>query len=216
MNLDHSEPELQFKVVLLGDSQVGKTSLINRQLHGYQPPNPNPTIGCHCNEILMKVNDREIILQVWDTAGQEIYRALVPVYLRGAKAAIILYDITEAESFNSLSRWYEFLHGTVSDTTPTFLVANKIDLISPNLLTTEKQTNYNPQYKPRQAVDDDEARIFAEANDSKFFKVSAIKGIGIDDLFTAIAEEMIKLMLADSVQINNALHEQGGRKKCCF
>lgn len=208
--------DMQFKVVVLGDSQVGKTSILNCQLHGYQPPNSNPTIGCHCNEITMDVDDKSVILQVWDTAGQEMYKSLVPVYLRGARAAIVVYSVTDKESFNSLNLWYKFLHETLSEKIPVFLVANKIDLISPNLLTTEKQTNYNPQYKPRQAVDDDEARIFAEANDSKFFKVSAIKGIGIDDLFTAIAEEMIKLMLTDSVQINNALHEQGGRKKCCF
>lgn len=205
MNLDHSEPELQFKVVLLGDSQVGKTSLINRQLHGYQPPNPNPTIGCHCNEILMKVNDREIILQVWDTAGQEIYRALVPVYLRGAKAAIILYDITEAESFNSLSRWYEFLHGTVSDTTPTFLVANKIDLLS-------KTDNQNSQpYK--QAIDNSTAQATAASYHSHFFKVSALTGANVDALFTSIAQELLKT----NSEINSceATLEVSDNKKCC-
>lgn len=207
--------DMQFKVVILGDSEVGKTSILNCQLHGYQPPNSNPTIGCHCNEITMDVEDKTVILQVWDTAGQEMYKSLVPIYLRGARAAIVVYSITDKDSYNSLNLWYKFLNETLTEKIPVFLVANKIDLISPNLPTAEKPPNYNPLYKPRQAVDDDEAKVFAETNNSKFFKVSAIKGIGIDDLFTEIAKEMIKSLTSDSVPIHNVLHEQTGKKSCC-
>jgi Ras-related protein Rab-21 len=87
------------KVVLLGDSRVGKTSIIARQLQGFQSPTVNPTIGCHCSEIAVGPDDSKIVLQVWDTAGQEMYRALVPVYLRNARAALLVYDVTDRESF---------------------------------------------------------------------------------------------------------------------
>ena len=201
----------------MGDSQVGKTSILNCQLHGYQPPNSNPTIGCHCNEITMNVEDKTVILQVWDTAGQEMYQSLVPVYLRGARAAIVVYNITDKQSFNSLNVWYEFLHQTISEQIPVFLVANKIDLLSPNVANNENSNNFNSnsQLKLRQAVDDDTAISFAKAHNSKFFKVSAIKNIGIDELFTAIAEEMIKFMLTDSVPVHTVLKEQDNKKKCC-
>ena len=85
---DNPSAPIQYKVILLGDALVGKTSIICRQLHGYKPQT-TPTIGCHFNDIIMNVGQTQISMQVWDTAGQEMYRALVPIYLRGADHSII-------------------------------------------------------------------------------------------------------------------------------
>lgn len=215
MIIPQSASDIQFKVVILGDSQVGKTSILNCQLHGYQPPNLNPTIGCHCNDITMDIEDKTVILQVWDTAGQEMYKSLVPVYLRGARAAIVVFSITDKESFNSLDLWYNFLHETLTEKTPVFLVANKIDLIKPNLSAEEKLNVPNNQQNYKQIVDDNTLNSFAETHDSKLFKVSAIKGTGVEELFTAIAQEMIDLMLTDASPVHKTIHEQSSKKKCC-
>jgi small GTP-binding protein len=156
------------KLVLLGDSRVGKTSIISRKTLGYQPATQKPTIGCHWSEVRVAVDSAEVTLQVWDTAGQEMYRALVPVYLRGARAALLVYDISDRGSFESLGHW----HGVLADVAPAgfaaFVVANKIDL-------------------DNDAVDDAEGRRFAAACDAAFFRVSAVTGAGLDALFEAVA-----------------------------
>ena len=164
------------KVVILGDSRVGKTSILSRQMLGYQPPTQNPTIGCHCSEI----------------------HVTVPVYLRGAQAAILVYDITDRESFKSINHWYEILVDVVSTGTPIFLVGNKIDL--------EKDA----------VVDDQSARAFAQSHNSQLFKVSAMTGQGLDGLFQAIAskilEDEVNNKTVSGVSIDG---ENAEKKKCC-
>jgi small GTP-binding protein len=165
-----------FKVVLLGDSRVGKTSLITRQLLGNTPSAENPTVGCHCCEIRVAVGYSEVALQVWDTAGQEMYRSLVPVYLRGARAALLVYDVTDVNSFGSLGHWFDILAEVVPSGASLFVVANKIDL------------------EAEAAVGDAQARQFAAVHGAQFFKVSAITGFGMQPLFDAIAKGMAQVV----------------------
>ena len=172
-NINAKDPVLSHKVVLLGDSRVGKTSIISRQMLGYQPPTQNPTVGCHCSEIPVTVDGKSITLQVWDTAGQEMYRSLVPVYLRGAQAALLIYDVTDRESFKSLGHWRDILMDVVSTDTCVFVVGNKIDLES------------------EAVVDDAQATQFAKQYNSELFKVSAVTGEGLDSLFESIGERIV-------------------------
>jgi small GTP-binding protein len=160
------------KIVILGDSEVGKTSIITRQMLGYQPAAQRPTIGCHCSEIHVTVDNRNVTLQVWDTAGQETYRALVPVYLRGARGAILVYDVTDHDSFLSLGHWHDILVGVVSTGLTLFVVGNKIDL------------------EDDAVVEDVHAQQFATGHRAQLFKVSAATGDGLDALFEAIARQM--------------------------
>jgi small GTP-binding protein len=161
-----------FKVVLLGDSRVGKTSLIARQLLGGAPSPENPTVGCHCCEIRVAIDYSEVALQVWDTAGQEMYRSLVPVYLRGARAALLVYDVTDVNSFGSLGHWFDILMDVVPAGASIYVVANKTDL--------ENET----------VVVEEQAKQFAAVHGAHFFKVSAITGIGTQALFEAVAKGM--------------------------
>lgn len=184
------------KIVILGDSKVGKTSILTRQMLGYQPPTQNPTIGCHCSEIHVDVNGTTITLQVWDTAGQEMYRALVPVYLRGAQAAILVYDVTDRESFKSISHWYEILVDVVPNI-PVFLVGNKIDLSN------------------EAVVDDQSARAFAESHNSQLYKVSAMSGEGLDPLFGSLAQKIIDDEVNNKTVTGVQLNNNSGSKGCC-
>jgi small GTP-binding protein len=163
-----------YKVVLLGDSRVGKTSIITRQMLGYQPATQNPTIGCHCSDIHFSLDNQEVSLQVWDTAGQETYRALVPVYLRNAQTALLVYDVTDRESFQSLGHWHEILTEVVPSGVNIYVVANKIDL------------------EESAVIEDIQGKQFAEVHNAQFFKVSAVTGVGLDALFEQIARKMLE------------------------
>jgi small GTP-binding protein len=162
------------KVVLLGDSRVGKTSLITRKAHGEPQLDTKATVGCQCNDLCLVVGKRQVNIQVWDTAGQEMYRALVPVYLRGTHAAILVYDTTDKDSFQSLPEWWSLLDETISPTTPLFVVANKIDLVD------------------AQEVSHDLGKQFAETHKASFHLVSALNGAGVDELFQDIAAGLLK------------------------
>jgi small GTP-binding protein len=160
------------KVVLLGDSRVGKTSIIARQLLGTPAGAQAATVGCHCSQIRVAAGGEPVVLQVWDTGGQEIYRSLVPVYLRGARAGLLVYDIADLESFRSLGHWYDLLHDAVPAGVRLFVAANKADLAE------------------RAAVDDGLAAEFAAVHGALFFRVSAATGEGLPALFERIALEL--------------------------
>jgi small GTP-binding protein len=162
------------KVVLLGDSQVGKTTLIRYQFQGFDPTSPIPTIGCHCTDFVFMIDNKPLNMQVWDTAGQEMYRALVPVYLRDAEGAIIVYDIAEKNSFDALDYWMDLLFDTVSSATVVFLVANKLDLVNES------------------AVKEEDGMAYAAAHKATFFKACATLGQGVDEIFQGMATEIVR------------------------
>lgn len=183
------------KVVLLGDSKVGKTSILCQQLNGYHMANQNPTIGCHCNDLTIFVEDKPVTMQLWDTAGQEMYRALVPVYVRGASAAIIVYDVTERNSFTGLKTWVDLIHDKVPGSVPIYIVGNKTDLTNATV------------------VSDQEARAFAESIEASLYKTSALMGLGISELFHDIALALSKSKTVDALAIDPESNES--RKGCC-
>jgi small GTP-binding protein len=170
--LPNERVKMSHKVVLLGDSRVGKTSMITRQMLGYQPPVLGPTVGSQTAEVRVTIDTKDITLEIWDTAGQEIYRSIVPIYLRGARAVILVYDVTDPYSFASLVHWQEALRDTVPPGTPLYVVANKIDLAG------------------QIAVSEPQAKQFAATHQAQFFRVSAITGQGLDILFETIAKRM--------------------------
>lgn len=192
---DKAQPP-SHKVVILGDSRVGKTSILARQMLGYQPPTQSPTIGCHYSEIRVTVDNTPVVLHVWDTAGQEMYRALVPVYLRGAQAALLVYDVTDRESFKSLGHWRDILMDVVPTNTVVCVVGNKIDLADDAV------------------VDDDQARQFASHIGSKLFKVSAVTGHGLDELFDEVARRILEGEEADQTMTGLQAAEPG-KTGCC-
>jgi small GTP-binding protein len=164
--------QISHKVVILGDSKVGKTSIITRQVRGCEPAPQPATVGCHCSDVRIALADAAVTLQLWDTAGQEVYRALVPIYLRGARAGVLVYDTTDRESFASLGHWHHLLAGAVGDGVALFVVGNKVDL------------------EADAAIDDGEVRRFAELRGAQLFKCSAANGLGLAELFAAIARSV--------------------------
>ena len=99
-----------FKIVLIGDSAVGKSNLLARFARDEFYPNSKSTIGVEFQTQKMEINGKEIKAQIWDTAGQERFRAVTSAYYRGAVGALVVYDISRRPTFDSIGRWLNELH----------------------------------------------------------------------------------------------------------
>ena len=164
----------RFKVVTVGDSSVGKTALVTRMSDEVFNQSYVPTVGSQFVTIPQKIDGRDINMEVWDTAGQEVYRSLVGFYTREAKGAILVFDVTSKPSFESLSHWLSFLEEQAGDA-KVIIVGNKVDL-------------------EERAVSSSDARQFADARGLMYFETSAKTGQSVVDLF----EKMGELLLASS------------------
>jgi Rab family protein len=116
------------KLVLLGDSGVGKTSIVTQYVSGNAPEDVNPTIGAAFVTKEMSIDGQNLELLIWDTAGQEVYRGLAPMYYRSALIAIIVFDVTNAATHGSVDYWIKELQANVEETIVILVCGNKIDL----------------------------------------------------------------------------------------
>jgi small GTP-binding protein len=125
MGTEGEEPH--YKVVLLGNSGVGKTALVERVTEDIFQDAHVPTVGAQFISLEMKIGEQSSILELWDTAGQEIFRSLVGFYARDARGAMILYEVIWRESFEAVQMWFQFIKEQ-SPEVQTVLFGNKIDL----------------------------------------------------------------------------------------
>jgi small GTP-binding protein len=164
----------QFKVVLLGESAVGKSSLVlrfvKREFHEFQ----ESTIGAAFLTQTIQIDDTTVKFEIWDTAGQERYHSLAPMYYRGAQAALIVYDLTARESFAKAQNWVRELQRQANANIVIALVGNKLDLAS------------------KRAVEYNEAKSYADENNLLFMETSAKTAVNVNEVFTAIATRLPK------------------------
>jgi small GTP-binding protein len=165
----NSDPRL-FKVAFLGPCGSGKTCIITRFHEGGFSPRTAPTIGASFVTHTMHTAHGSIELNIWDTAGQETYRSIVPLYCRNSQALVIVYDISLNESFIESKIWCEKYRST-EDQQRVYYVANKVDL------------SFDPGV-------DKAAREFAESVGAAYFQTSAQTGEGIQALFQTIADQL--------------------------
>ena len=161
------------KIVLIGESGVGKTSIIKRYIDNIFEENIEPSLGGSFFAKDLIVNDGEkLTFDIWDTAGQERYRSLTQIFYKNAKVAILVYDITRQNSFNELIKfWYNKVKENTSSDIILVLVANKSDLAE------------------LEEVNEEDAKKFAKERNIDFFSVSAKKDYGIKELFTHIGKK---------------------------
>ncbi len=118
-----------FKLVIIGESSVGKTNIINRFVNNKFTETSRSTIGVALSTKEHKIQDENVTVQIWDTAGQERFNSITSHYYRGAKAAMIVYDITDRNSFNRVDNWYkELTHNCSVGSMALMLIGNKVDL----------------------------------------------------------------------------------------
>jgi Ras-related protein Rab-6A len=135
---DFSNPLRKFKLVFLGEQSVGKTSLITRFMYDSFDNTYQATIGIDFLSKTMYLEDRTIRLQLWDTAGQERFRSLIPSYIRDSTVAVVVYDITNSNSFQQVNKWIEDVRAERGNDVIIMLVGNKTDLQDKRQVTMEE------------------------------------------------------------------------------
>jgi Ras-related protein Rab-21 len=163
----------RFKVVLLGEGRVGKTSILLRFTKGEYNDRQVSTLQASYLDKRINVGTSTAHLSVWDTAGQERFHALGPIYYRDADAALLVYDITDAESFTKVKKWVKELRKIVGNDIVIAIAGNKIDL--------EKSRNVNEQ----------EAIKYAESVGASHFNTSAKANKGLDEVFLDLSQRML-------------------------
>ncbi|XP_071100741.1 uncharacterized protein [Haliotis cracherodii] len=187
------------KVTLVGNISTGKTSLTLRYCRGDIDRDPKPTVAVDWLHHSETVNNRRVNLQIWDTAGQEKFEAVMPSFLRSSAVVLLCYDVTDVRSFMSKTKWLEMIRGEVPDA-PVFLVANKVD-------------------KSDRIISKEDGEVFARENRLEYVETSAKTGHNVDGLFYEIAARMAdmwEMTYADAEDFSNiAIHEdKKDRKKC--
>ena len=183
------------KVVLLGDSGVGKTSLIHRYIKGEFTEYSEPTVGALCSSKVVRVGDRDVELEIWDTAGQEKYRSLVPMYYRDAECAIVVYDIRNPESYDLALEYIDQIQQARSEKEFIVIVGNKVDL------------------EPQRKVYVETVKQFAEEKGFLFSEVSAKSGQGIKEMFEEIAKRLPDT--TDKEEKEDFKYVAVDKKQCC-
>ena len=150
---------------------VGKTSISKRFYTGkfVKIDLSNRTINTKTFQKCIEVNNKSFNLVIWDTAGEEKYHALAPMFYRGAQGAIIIFDVTNRETFNRATKWFKELKEFAEGNPKIILVGNKIDL-------------------PNRVITNEEATKLAMEYNCKFFEVSALLGTNVNEIFYALAD----------------------------
>jgi Ras-related protein Rab-10 len=126
-NTQYERYDHNYKILLLGDSNVGKTSLLHRFIDDTFAPTFVSTVGIDYKTKTLIKDDRKIKLQIWDTAGQERFHAITKAYIRGASGIMIVYDVTDAETFENVSKWVSYVMQFANDDAERLIVGNKCE-----------------------------------------------------------------------------------------
>lgn len=170
-----------FRAVTIGDSAVGKTSIINRFLRNSFDKSEPSTIGALYESYTETRNGKSIELQIWDTAGQEQYRSLGPIYFRSSAGAILVYDITNQRSYDNLEEWLTSFRNVGGQNTIVIVVGNKNDLSDQRVV-------------PRETAEE-----WATSHGCGYTETSALMGYGVKNLF----KMFIDSLLASTAEENN-------------
>ena len=174
--------DLKLKIVLLGDSGVGKTNIISRFTKNIFSPNSKATIGVEFFCKTYKINNKILKIEIWDTAGQERYKSITSVYYKGAKGALIVYDITSRKSFDNVDKWIEEIKEKTSKDIKLIIIGNKIDL------------------KDSREISTKEAMYKFKGMDIPLMETSAADDTNINEAFL----DLIKIIYKDFIKGDNA------------
>ena len=159
-----------FKIVLIGESSVGKTNILSKYLNDEFNPNSKATVGVEFGTKNCKIDNNVVKVQIWDTAGQERYRSITSAYYKGAKGCFIVYDISNEKSFEDVERWYEEAMKFSDKNISIILIGNKSDLEDKRKITIEMGKQKAANLK------------------CPFFETSALSNYQIDLAFSVLAD----------------------------
>uniref|UniRef100_A0A0B6ZS42 Ras-related protein Rab-25 n=1 Tax=Arion vulgaris TaxID=1028688 RepID=A0A0B6ZS42_9EUPU len=169
-----------WKIVLVGDSGVGKTNLLSRFTKNEFTSESKSTIGVEFATRHVTIKGKTIRAQIWDTAGQERYRAITAVYYRGAVGALVVYDMTKHQTFENLSKWLQELKDHADRSARIMIVGNKSDL------------------RHLRAVTQEEGRLFAEKQQFSFIETSALDSSNVGEAFNNLLIDIYRSQVEDA------------------
>ena len=161
-------------IITLGESSVGKSSIINRYVENNFDYNFVSTLGVDFRKKIININGENIRLKIWDTAGQEKFRSIQKQYYRNSDGILLVFDVTKFDTFNVLEEWINSIKNQTSNDIIVVLVGNKIDLNN-------------------KVISDDDIKNFANDNKFKYFLTSAATGKNINEVFDYIVKEIYKI-----------------------
>ena len=199
------------QLLIIGDSSVGKTSLITRYTNGTFKEEYLATVGLDYYSKEEVINNKTINIKLWDTAGQERYKSLTQNYFKNAEGVLLTYDITNSESFDNLKEWISSIKKNMEGKDifiPVIIIGNKIDM------------------EESRETSKEDAEKFAKENNYKYFETSAKTGEGVDDAIRELVIQILKQngqiddqkeARASSVQIKEENIDKKNEKKkgCC-
>ncbi|KAL4309337.1 hypothetical protein GQ457_01G034340 [Hibiscus cannabinus] len=185
MSEEEAEEEYLFKIVIIGDSAVGKSNLLSRYSRNEFNAHSKATIGVEFQTQSIEIDGKEVKAQIWDTAGQERFRAVTSAYYRGAFGALLVYDISRRVTFDNVARWLDELNSHSDTTVARMLVGNKCDL------------------EDSREVGLDEGKRLAESEELFFIETSALDSTNVETAFEMVIREIYnnvsrKVLCSDS------------------
>ena len=200
--------EMVFKVVLVGDSSVGKTNIMSKYLKNEFHEDSKATVGVEFGSKQFTIEGHNIKAQIWDTAGQERYKAITSAYYKGAKGAFVVYDITRKNSFESVDKWINDLSAAADKKLTILVIGNKCDL------------------EDQRQVTKEQGQEKASSLNVAFLETSALSGANLDKAFEKMMNEIYK-KCHDEISAEGDMQIEGGqeinlnkkppakKKKCC-
>ncbi|KAJ1373013.1 hypothetical protein KIN20_035332 [Parelaphostrongylus tenuis] len=173
VTVQEDEYDCVYKIILVGDSGVGKTNLLSRFARNTFDLESKSTIGVEFSTKIITIDDKRIMIQIWDTAGQERFKTFTTAYYRGAQGALIVYDITKSHSFDSCQQWLNDLREHSKDVS-VILVGNKTDL------------------RTLREVPLETGKRFAEDQKISFIETSALDSSNVEKAFTQIVTKIYR------------------------
>jgi len=168
------ECDHRFKLLLIGDSGVGKSCLLLRYADDTYTESYISTLGVDFRMVTIRLDEKTIKLQIWDTAGQERFRTITSNYYRGANGIVVVYDVTDPESFNSVTRWLQEIERNVGTGVHKMLVGNKCDL------------------SMKRKVERSQAQAFADKFGIPYVETSAKNGTNVENVFMELSNRIMK------------------------
>ncbi len=170
--MDEENFDILYKIVIIGDSGVGKSNILSRYVRDEFSMDTKATVGVEFGSKIISINNQQIKIQIWDTAGQEKYKSVSTIYYKGAKGALLVYDISRKETFNNLNRWINEIKNNSDENINILLIGNKCDL------------------EEGRQISQEEAFEKAKEINACFLEVSALQAVNIEKAFKYLIQQI--------------------------
>jgi len=194
---DGKQYDAVLKLLIIGDSGVGKSSLLLQYAESQFSETYINTIGVDFKLKTVKIGDKVVKMQIWDTAGQERYRTITSTYYRGTQGIMLVYDITNKSTFDSIKRWLTEIEENAGTEVSKILVGNKVDLVG----------------KFGRGVETSEAKNFADSLNVAFFECSARENLNVSESFETLAKDSLKHLKTEDKDVVKPQSKPGNVEK---